>query len=64
MVDIIKSVGAKQCIMGTDLGQSFNPLPVEGMRMFIVTLLKNGITEDEINLMLKLNPGKLLGLGS
>jgi hypothetical protein len=64
MVDIIKSVGADQCIMGTDLGQSFNPLPVEGMRMFIVTLLKNGITEDEINLMLKLNPGKLLGLDS
>ncbi len=62
MVDLIRSAGVGQCIMSTDLGQSFNPLPVEGMRMFIVTLLKNGITEDEINVMTKTNPAKLLGL--
>jgi hypothetical protein len=62
MVDVIKAVGAEQCIMSTDLGQIWNPLPVEGLRMFIVTLLKYGITEDEINLMTKTNPSKLLGL--
>jgi hypothetical protein len=62
MVNLIRAVGAKQCIIGTDLGQLFNPPPVEGMRMFLWTLLKNGITEDEINLMAKINPGKLLGL--
>ena len=62
MVDIIRTVGAKQCIMSTDLGQSFNPMPVEGLRMFIVTLLKYGVTVDEINLMTKTNPAKLLGL--
>jgi hypothetical protein len=64
MVNLIRAVGAKQCIIGTDLGQLFNPLPVEGMRMFLWTLLKNGVTEDEINLMAKINPGKLLGLDS
>jgi hypothetical protein len=64
MVDIIRTVGAKQCIVSTDLGQSFNPLPVEGLRMFIVTLLKYGISEDEINLMTKINPSKLLGLNA
>ena len=64
MVDIIKAVGAEQCIMSTDLGQIWNPLPVEGLRMFIVTLLKYGITEDEINLMTKTNPAKLLGLSA
>jgi hypothetical protein len=62
MVDIIKTVGAKQCIVSTDLGQSFNPLPVEGLRMFLVTLLKYGVTPDEINVMTKTNPAKLLGL--
>jgi hypothetical protein len=62
MVDVIKTVGAEQCIVSTDLGQGFNPLPVEGLRMFIVTLLKYGITEDEINLLTKINPSKLLGL--
>jgi hypothetical protein len=64
MVDIIKTVGAGQCIVSTDLGQSFNPLPVEGLRMFIVTLLKYGVTEDEINLMIRINPAKLLGLSA
>jgi hypothetical protein len=64
MVDVIKTVGAGKCIMSTDLGQIWNPLPVEGLRMFIVTLLKYGITEDEINLMTKTNPAKLLGLSA
>jgi hypothetical protein len=62
MVDIIKTVGAEHCIMSTDLGQIWNPRPVEGLRMFIVTLVKYGVTEDEINLMTKINPGRLLGL--
>jgi len=64
MVDVIKTVGAEQCIMSTDLGQIWNPLPVEGLRMFIVTLVKYGVTEDEINLMTQINPGKLLGLNA
>ena len=64
MVDAIKTVGAEQCIMSTDLGQIWNPRPVEGLRMFIVTLVKYGVTEDEINLMTKINPGKLLGLNA
>jgi hypothetical protein len=64
MVDVIRTVGAERCIVSTDLGQSFNPLPVEGLRMFIITLLKYGVTEDEITLMIKTNPGKLLGLNA
>jgi hypothetical protein len=62
MVDVIKTIGAEQCIASTDLGQIWNPLPVEGLRMFIVTLLKYGVTEDEIILMTQKNPGRLLGL--
>jgi hypothetical protein len=64
MVDVIKTVGAERCILSTDLGQIWNPLPVEGLRMFIVTLIKYGVTEDEITLMAKINPGKLLGLNA
>ena len=64
MVDVIKTVGAEQCIMSTDLGQIWNPRPVEGLRMFIVTLVKYGVTEDEIRLMIKTNPAKLLGLSA
>ena len=58
----IKSVGAQHCIISTDLGQYDNPPAAEGMRMFIALLLKNGITRDEIELMAKINPAKLLGI--
>jgi len=48
--------------MSTDLGQYYNPTPAEGMRMFMALLLKNGISEREIEYMAKENPAKLLGL--
>jgi hypothetical protein len=62
LVEVIKTVGAEHCILSTDLGQYENPPPGEGMRMFIALLLRNGITEREIELMAKLNPAKLLDL--
>jgi hypothetical protein len=61
-VEVIRAVGADHCIISTDLGQYYNPPPVEGMRMFIATLLKYGVTESEIEVMAKTNPSKLLGL--
>ena len=62
MMEAIEYIGAEHCIISTDLGQYYNPPPAEGMRMFIALLLKKGIAEEEINLMAKLNPAKLLGL--
>ena len=59
----IKEIGAEHCIISTDLGLfMYNPPPVEGMRMFIASLMRNGITDKEIELMAKVNPSKLLGL--
>ncbi len=63
MVEAVRYIGAEHCIMSTDLGQYYNPPPAEGMRMFIALLLKNGITEQDIEFMAKINPAKLLGLG-
>ena len=62
MAEAIKYIGAEHCIMGTDLGQYYNPTPAEGMRMFMALLLKNGISEQEIEYMAKENPAKLLDL--
>ena len=62
MVKAIKHIGAEHCIISTDLGQYYNPPPAEGMRMFMALLLKHGITENEIMLMAKINPSKLLDL--
>ena len=62
LVKVIKSIGAEHCIISTDLGQPQNPLPVEGMRLYIATLLHHGITPHEIELMVKANPAGLLDL--
>jgi hypothetical protein len=62
IVKTIKAIGPEHCIISTDLGQPQNPLPVEGMRMFIATLLHHGLTQKEVEQMVKVNPAVLLGL--
>jgi hypothetical protein len=62
LAQVIKTIGPEHCIVSTDLGQPQNPLPVEGMRLFISTLLHHGITPEEIELMVKVNPAGLLDL--
>ncbi|MDP2951856.1 MAG: DUF6282 family protein [Chloroflexota bacterium] len=62
LAEAFKTVGAEHCILSTDLGQAFNPAPAEGMRMAIATMLQCGLSEHEIELLVKVNPAKLLGL--
>ena len=62
IVQTIRTIGPEHCIVSTDLGQPQNPLPVEGMRLFIATLLHHGITQKEVELMIKSNPASLLDL--
>lgn len=62
-VEAIREIGAEHCIISTDLGLfTYNPPPAEGFRMFISTLIRHGITPEEIELMAKVNPAILLGL--
>lgn len=63
IVEAIEHVGAKHCIMSSDMGQPVNPLPAEGFRMFIKTMLHLGIPERDIDIMVRDNPAKLLNLG-
>jgi len=58
----IKKVGANRCTMGTDFGQLFNPDPVDGMRVFVQTMMKCGVTLEEIDWMIRKNPAWLVGL--
>ena len=62
IVEAVRAVGAERCIVSTDLGQAHNPAPAEGMRVAIATLLKCGLSAREVELMVKVNPAKLLGL--
>jgi len=60
MAEAIKEVGAKHCILATDFGQEHNPSPVMGMQMMMASLIKHGIPREDITLMCRDNPKKLL----
>ena len=58
----IELVGPERTLLGSDLGQKNNPLPVEGLRYTIAKLLDIGIKEKEIEFMIRKNSETLLGL--
>jgi len=58
----IQELGADRCIIFTDFGVYTLPEPVEGLREFIACLLDLGIPVDDIHKLVKVNPGRLLGL--
>jgi hypothetical protein len=58
----IKKVGAEHVVLATDFGQPFHPTPAEGMRLFCTSLLAVGIKKEEIDVMIKVNPSRLLDL--
>ena len=60
---MIDACGVENIILDTDMGQYGNGSPVEGMYNFINLLEREfGITEEEINIMAKKNPAKLLNV--
>ncbi|MBI4320118.1 MAG: hypothetical protein HY675_16630 [Chloroflexi bacterium] len=61
-VEVIKKVGAKHCIVGSDFGQVLHVNSIDGVRIFVRALLGFGIPKEDIEVMLKDNPAKLLYL--
>ena len=62
IVEIIRGVGAENCIMMTDYGQVNSPSPVQGMRVFYYLMKSLGISQKELDMMLKTNPARLLNI--
>ena len=56
----IKEVGPQNFILATDLGQTGNPSPPDGLQFFVADLLKAGISKDEVIKMGREVTGKLL----
>ena len=56
----IKEVGVKNCLLSSDVGQTFSQSPSESLTEFISLLEQGGITESEIRTMLIDNPAKLI----
>lgn len=61
LCDMIE-VGIEHCVASTDFGQKYNPLSVEGMRLFIRALLDKKVSPEKIKTVVEDNPKKLLGM--
>ena len=61
MAGYIKRIGPEHCVLSTDFGQIFNPPATEGFRMMVAMMLKFGLSEDELKILVKVNPDNLLG---
>ena len=57
---VIRSVGVEYCYVASDGGQAINPPPVEAYRLFVLGLLGQGFSVDELRYMTAEAPGKLL----
>ena len=60
--EIIKEVGAQQCILSSDFGQDLDPSYNEVWINCISSMLRLGISESDIQTMVRDNPTNLLGL--
>jgi hypothetical protein len=62
IVETVKRVGAKNCLLVSDTGQRHNPLPHEALRIFGQTLFEKGLSEEDITTMFSTNPANLLDI--
>ena len=63
LVEMIRAVGADRTVISSDLGQTTQVYPVEGLKKVMKNLLDAGIKKEEIDLMFRKNPAMLLGIG-
>ncbi len=59
---VVQEIGAKSLVLSTDLGQHANMTHPDGMEDMIAGLLKEGVPQADVDLMVKRNPARLLGL--
>jgi len=62
LAETMSAIGLENCIVSSDFGQDFHPMPAEGLRMGVATLLQAGMEEVEVGLLVKDNPSRLLGI--
>ena len=62
LVDRIGSIGAESIVLSTDLGQTGNPVPAVGFASGVRQLLDAGVSQREIDLMIRLNPARILNI--
>jgi hypothetical protein len=61
MAESIREIGVKNCVLSTDHGQTTNASPPDALRTFVIDLMDEGFTSDEIVRMGREIPRSLLG---
>lgn len=62
MAQAIKELGVGSVLVSTDLGQSGNMVHPDGIEAAIAAMKKEGISDADIDTMMRKAPAKLLGL--
>jgi hypothetical protein len=60
--EAIKQVGAKGLVVSSDLGQSANMVHPDGIEAAIGAMKREGVSDADIDTMMRKNPARLLGL--
>ena len=58
----VKELGANSVLISSDLGQTGNMVHPDGLETAIAAMKKEGISEADIDTMMRKNPARLLGL--
>lgn len=61
-VETMREIGCEHFIVSTDSGQMQNPPWYESIQEYIDYLITSGFSQEEIDIMTKKNPGRMLGL--
>ena len=62
LVEWIRAIGRERTILGSDLGQDNNPLPGASYRKIVERLLRAGLAEQEVRMLVSDNPARVLGV--
>jgi hypothetical protein len=60
----VRELGAKSLVVSSDLGQSANMTHPDGLEVAIAAMKREGIGDADIDMMMRKNPARLLGLGN
>jgi microsomal dipeptidase-like Zn-dependent dipeptidase len=62
VVEAVKALGADHIVLSTDLGQQGMMMPPDGIENAVGALKAAGVSQEDLDKMMKRNPAKLLGL--
>lgn len=60
--ELIRTLGATNCILASDGGQIYNPMPHEALRIYAQSLYEKGLPYSDVEKLVKTNPRNILGL--